>query len=356
MILLRGKIRASAGFVFAVAAGAFPISLAAQIPAERPPMVTEKTEEAINRALKYLATRQGSDGAYRDQGMMGTYPVAMTSLAGLATLASGSTSTEGPYARNVRRAVSFLLSSSQENGLICRAGDDEETRSMFGHGYAMLLLGETLGMEEDPERLERIRWVLRKAVELTGKSQSRLGGWIYTPDMEGDEGAVTITQVQGLRAARNAGIAVPRKVIDQAMKYLEKSALPSGGIAYRVGMTEPRPPITAAAVACWFNAGEYQNPLALKALRFCKREIGYGSSRQGVWGHFYYAHLYFSQVMYLAGTKEWKKYYPKMREQLLATQEEDGSWEGDGVGRVYGTSIALIILQLPYSNLPIMQR
>ncbi|MBK8269032.1 MAG: terpene cyclase/mutase family protein [Planctomycetes bacterium] len=323
---------------------------------KRPPMVTEKTEDAIAKALKYLATRQNADGSYRDQGMMGSYPVAMTSLAGMATLASGSTPTEGTYARNLRKAVTFILDSSQQNGLICRPGNDEETRSMFGHGYAMMFLAESMGTEEDPQRLARLRWVVQKAVDLTGKSQSRIGGWIYTPDMDGDEGAVTITQVQGLRAARNAGVAVPKKVIDVAMKYLEKSVQPDGGIAYRVGMAGSRPPITAAAVACWFNAGEYTNPMALKALRFCKREIGYGQSRQGVWGHFFYAHLYLSQVMYLAGDKEWTKYYPKMREHLLATQEEDGSWNGDSVGTVYGTSIALIILQLPYNNLPIMQR
>ncbi len=326
------------------------------LPRERPPLVTKNAEAAIEKGLKYLASRQSSDGSYRDQGAMGTYPITMTSLAGLATAASGSTPTEGAHAKQLRKALTFMLDSAQKNGLICRVGNDEESRSMFGHGYAMLFLAEVMGMEEDPDRLDRIRRVLQKGVELTSRSQSRLGGWLYTPDMDGDEGAVTITQVHGLRAARNAGVAVPKSTIDRAMKYLEKSALPNGGIAYRVGMTDSRPPITAAAVACWYNAGEYDNPLAVKALKFCKREIGIGQSRQGVWGHYFYAHLYMAQVMYLAGDKEWNKYFPKMREFLLATQEEDGSWNGDSVGTVYGTAIALIILQLPYNNLPIMQR
>ena len=34
----------------------------------------------------------------------------------------------------------------------------------------------------------------------------------------------------------------------------------------------------------------------------------------------------------------------------------DGSWNGDQVGGTYGTAVALLILQLPYKNLPIMQR
>ncbi|GMU33172.1 MAG: terpene cyclase/mutase family protein [Planctomycetia bacterium] len=326
-----------------------------QLPSKRPPMMSEKTDEAIENGLRFLASRQSADGSFREMGGMGSYPVAMTALAGLSLMASGNTSTQGPYSPQVRKATTFILRSAQRNGLICRAGE-EESRSMYGHGFSMLMLAEAMGMEEDPERMSQIRQTLQDGVKIIAQSQSPLGGWLYTPDMNGDEGSVTITQVQALRASRNAGIAVPKKVIDHAMKYLEKSVQPDGGIAYRVGMTGSRPPITAAAVACWFNAGEYDNPLALNALRFCKKNIGIGNSSEGTWGHWYYAHLYLSQVMYLSGEKDWADYYPKMRDRLLATQEPDGSWQGDSVGKVYGTAIALVILQLPLNNLPIMQR
>lgn len=340
------------------AAAAFLAStsrLPADLPAKRPPLVTANTEKAVERGLKYLLSRQRSDGSFRDRGNFGAYPVTMTALSGLAILGAGSTPTEGKHAPALRKTLTYTLGSAQRNGLVCRSGE-EEARSMYGHGFGMLFLAQVMGMEEDPERLARIRWVLRKGVELTEKSQSRLGGWLYTPDMNGDEGSVTVTQVQALRAARNAGIGVPKKVVRRAMSYLEKSAQPDGGIAYRVGMSGSRAPITAAAVACWFNAGEYDNPLAVRALRYCKKNIGFGRKRRGVWGHFFYAHLYMSQVMYLAGEKDWKNYYPKMRDYLLSTQNNDGSWDGDSVGRVYGTAIALIILQLPHNNLPIMQR
>jgi len=327
----------------------------AELPPARPAHITEETETAIKKALSFLASRQSSDGGFREEGSLGSYPTTMTALSGLAILASGSTPTQGEYAPQVRKALSFSLQSAQRNGLICRDGD-ESSRSMYGHGFTMLFLAQVMGTEEDRERQIRIRDVLRRAVDLTERAQSRLGGWLYTPDMGGDEGSVTVTQVQALRAARNAGIAVPKRVIDLSMSYLEKSAQPDGGIAYRVGMAGSRPPITAAAVACWFNAGEYDNPLARKALRFCKENIGIGQNMRGTWGHFFYAHLYLAQVMYLSGEKDWNAYFPKMRDYLLSTQNEDGSWDGDGVGRVYGTAIALVILQLPYNNLPIMQR
>jgi hypothetical protein len=219
----------------------------------------------------------------------------------------------------------------------------------------MLMLSEIMGMEEDAQRMEQIRFALQNGVKLTDRAQSRLGGWLYTPEMNGDEGSVTVTQVQALRAARNAGVAVPKKVIDNAMGYLEKSVQPDGGIAYRVGMAGSRAPITAAAVACWFNAGLYDDPMARNALRYCKRTIRVEQGT-GTWGHWYYSQLYLAQVMYLAGDEEWNAYFPKLRDRLLETQDADGAWMGDSVGRVYGTAIATIVLQLPYNRLPIMQR
>jgi hypothetical protein len=335
---------------------AIAASARAELPPRLPPMVTPEAQTAVDRGLEYLARTQSRDGAWRHGGSWGQYPVAMTALAGLALLNNGNTATEGKYAPNVNRAANFLIASARPDGLIAR--EEENGRSMHGHGYAMLFLGQLHGMEEDIDKQERIAAVLRRAVELTARSQSKLGGWIYTPDSSGDEGSVTITQLQGLRACRNAGITVPKEVIDKALRYLDASALADGGIAYRADRQgESRPPITAAAVACWYNAGLYDYPLAVKALEYCKRRVGNGEGRAaGVWGHYYYAHLYMAQIMWLSNKENWQWYYPTMRDWLVSQQASDGSWEGDGVGKVYGTAIATFILQIPNGYLPILQR
>ena len=322
-----------------------------------PALITPETQKAINRGLEYLARSQSREGAWRHQtGMGGQYPVAMTALAGLALLSSGSTATEGKYAPQISRAANFILNSRGKEGLISRR--EEEGRSMYGHGFSMLFLGQLYGMEDDPQKQERIHQMLQGAAALTARSQSRLGGWMYTPDMNSDEGSVTITQLQGLRSARNAGVAVQKEVIDKALGYLEKSARPDGGIAYRAsGGGQSRPPITAAAVACWYNAGQYEHPLAIKALEYVKQRIGRSPASGGhVWGHRYYAHLYMAQVMWLSGSENWEWYFPSMRAWLLREQAADGSWTGDGVGKTYGTAIALVILQVPYGYLPILQK
>jgi squalene cyclase len=329
---------------------------AQEIPPADPPEITAAARSAIERGTAYLLRTQNQDGSWRTHGATGNYPVAMTSLAGLALMAGGSTPSAGPHARHVSRALTFILKSSRRDGLIAQL--EEESHCMHGHGLAMLFLAECLGVEEDAQRLARIRVVLERAVELTARSQSAAGGWLYTPDSGGDEGSVTVTQVQGLRAARNAGVAVPKRVIDNAMRYIENSANEDGGIRYQVSDRGPsRPAITAAAVACYFNAGLYDHPHARRALQFAERTL---SPRQAeaarYFGHYYYAQLYMAQVMYLAGEEKWQSYFPLMRDLLVEKQETDGSWIGDHVGPTYGTSIALIILQLPYKNLPIMQR
>ncbi len=318
-----------------------------------PDGITPKTKTAIDRGLAYLSRRQDRRGSWSNQGRYGSYPVAMTSLAGLALLMDGNTTTQGRYAPQVDRAVRFLLRNTKPNGLI--SGPQHEGRPMYGQGFSMLFLSQLYGMTEDTSRAEQMHDVLARAVQLTAGAQNSAGGWYYTPDSGADEGSVTVTQVQALRSCRNVGVAVPKAVIDDAMTYLANSQNSNGGIRY--SMRQPRgnsrPAITAAAVCCWYNGGEYDNPRAKKALKYCKPLI---KPRGSQGGHDYYAHLYFAQALYISNDPFWDGYFAKRRDYLLTEQRTDGSWWGDGVGDVYGTALALIVLQLPYNQLPIMQR
>ena len=318
-----------------------------------PKGVTVELRESIDRGLAYLARTQDRRGSWSNRGRYGSYPIAMTSLAGLALLMDGNTTTQGRYAPQIDRSVRFLLRSVTSDGEISLS--HTEGRPMYGHGFAMLFLSQLHGMTEDVVRSAEIHSVLKKAIELTARAQSTLGGWYYTANSRTDEGSVTITQVQALRSCRNAGLAVPKKVIDQAMAYLDKSQNSDGGIRYSLRQRQgtSRPAISAAAVCCWFNAGEYESPRAKKALAYCKRKIKPAKTEGG---HDFYAHLYFAQAMFVSDDPDWDEYFKERRDWLLARQNPDGSWKGDGVGDIYGTALALVVLQLPFNQLPIMQR
>ncbi len=340
------------GIVFAVAAtwSASP-ALAQGDEKLYPPGVSAETEAAIKRGLDFLDRSQARDGSWRNSGGYGSYPSAMTALAGMALLGQGSTPTRGKYWQNLRRATEYLMDQAGEDGVI--TAGTEEGRSMYGHGFSTMFLAQVYGMEEDVRRQKRLHGILTRAVNLVARSQSGAGGWLYSPDSAGDEGSVTVTQIQALRACRNAGITVPIKTIERAVHYIKKSANPDGSIRYSVNSGGGgRAPITAAAVAVLYNAGRYDDPIAEKALEYSKRHVRVNNSS----GHHYYAHLYLSQALYQKGGKDWDEYYKKMSAWLLRSQQHDGSWAGDGVGTVYGTSLALTILQLPYALVPIYQR
>ena len=316
-----------------------------------PTGVSKEMHEAVQRGLDWLARNQStSDGSWRNSGGYGSYPAAMTGLTGMAFIASGSTPTRGKHYAEVRDSVDFLIKHADPStGVISVPA--EEGRGMYGHGFATLFLASVYGMEEDQKKQERLKRVLDKAVALISSAQSSAGGWIYTPDSNSDEGSVTVTQIQALRACRMAGIAVDKKTIDRAVDYIKKCQNGDGSIRYSLGSGgEGRPAITAAGVAVLYNAGMYDDqPFVDKAVQYCKKQIQVSVDSTG---HHFYTHLYWSQALYQRGGADWTAYLDKKAAWLLRQQKKDGSWDGDGVGTVYGTAIALTILLLPYSYAP----
>ncbi len=328
-----------------------------------PDGVTPQIALAIERGLGYLVHSQGHDGSW--MAVDNSYPVAMTALAGIALLSSGSTITTGPYARSIRQAADFLMHADNQDrdGLFTDGG---ERRPMFGHAFTMVFLGQILGQEESLERRGQVQAKLRRAVDLTIRAQSGAGGWYYEPDDNRNEGTLTVTQLQGLRACRDAGVHVPKAVVDKAVRFIEKSANPDGSVRYESdrGGSEWREGVTCASVVALWSAGKYEDPLLRRIVGFIDRNI------QGRWGsygrgshnrHTTYIQFYLGQAKFLMGGERWTKFYRAETQVLLPAQQQDGSWivpeEGShGVGEVYGTSVALIILQLPFNRLPIFQR
>ena len=312
-----------------------------------------KVEAAIEKGLKWVAKSQSSLGHWT----AGGYPTAMTALAGTALVASGSTTIQGPYAKNIRKSVDYLLGKLRQNGLI---GDPQsDNRYTYGHGFSMLFLSQVLGEEEDEERREELVAALEKACDFSGKAQTPSGGWGYVSAKDGnnfDEGSTTITQVQGLRACRNGGIVVPGEVIDRAKEYIYGCKNADGGISYSSrNRGSSRPAITAAALAALYNAGDYDSKHVPDMLEFCKKNLQNLGEGPNSFGHWHYTYLYYSQVMYRQGNKEWDPFRDKLYSHILKEQQNDGSWTGN-IGPIYVTACNLIMLQLDKAFLPIYQR
>jgi hypothetical protein len=370
------------------------------VTAARAEEVPQEYRETIRKGLEWMAKNQQKDGHWEAFG--GQYPVTMTGLGGMCLLMEGSTIREGKYKDNIRRAVEWLMARSMPNGMIGNPNiPGEAGRYMYGHGYAMLFLASVYGEEEDGERRKKLEDILVRAAKFSRDAQTKrdstrfkgkdgkmqkLGGWGYISAADGnnfDEGSVTITQVQALRAAKNAGIAVPVEAIQEAVNYLRESTNDQGfedkaqpaGVIYSLaggGGGEGRPALTAAAVSCGFSAGEYNSPIVKKWLMFCKTAVQpVGDVRFGQ--HDEYTHYYFAQALYILGDDgyakmcpedkgkdaermKWSEYKKNTFPKLKASQSSEGNWTGGHVGPVFITAIHLSILQLDNGVLPIYQR
>lgn len=306
----------------------------------------------VDSGLKWLASQQGRSGAWAHP----NYITAVSSLAGVALICSGSTTTQGPYAREIRGCVDFLISKSRKNGLI---GDPRrDNRYTYGHGFAMLFLSQVLGEEEDIDRRQELIEILENAVSFSVNAQTKAGGWGYVSAKEDDfdEGSTTITQVQGLRGCRNAGIVVPREAIEKAKQYIYDCQNKDGGISYNSTSARgaSRPAITAAALAALYNAGDYESKHVPKMWNYCRRRM-HTLENDELFGHWHYAYLYYTQVVYRQGEQQWKPYRDKINNRLVKEQRANGSWRESNVNDAYGTAINLIILQMDYGYLPIYQ-
>jgi squalene cyclase len=347
-------------------------------PPARGEEIPPEYRETVKKGLEWLARNQSKDGHW--EGVNGQYAVSMTALGGMALLCEGSTLREGKYRENIRKAADWLMERIQPNGLIGNPSRESEGgRYMYGHGFGLLFLSCVVGDEGNSARRAKLMGLLEKAAKYTRDAQTSKGGWGYTSSKDGgnfDEGSVTITQVQALRAARNAGVAVPSEAIKDARKYLKESTNDDGGVrdSLTVGGSQGRPALTAAAVACGFGFGEYQGELVKKWIRFCQLHLGTpGDGRR--MGHDEYTHYYWAQVVYVLGEDRykklfpeakadevisWKKYRKQVFDELKRSQSEDGSWSAESwtartVGPIYVTACYLTMLQLDKAALPIYQ-
>ena len=315
--------------------------------------VTPQAALAIRRALDFLAGIQNKDGSWDGQGNQ--HRAAMTGLSGLAFLSAGHVPGKGKHGKAVEKAVNFLLRLQDREGCYADSGG----RSMHGHGYALHFMAEAYGTTADPDLSRRLRKSVTEGVRLTARCQSPEGGWIYQPVAQGHEGSITVTQVQALWAARQAGINVPQKTIDKGIDYMRKSQQPDGGICYRLGMPGSRPALSAAGVMVFCGLGLRESREATKAIGYLRRMLSGGAGQFSVMGGFpHYTDLYVGQALYQAGDPEWSRHYPRFRDEILKCQAADGSISrgGDGYGPAFSTSCEVLVLAIPYQYLPTFQR
>jgi hypothetical protein len=312
-------------------------------------MMTPATDEAIQNGLAWLGRSQNADGSYGNGAYRGN--IAVTSLAGLAFMSSGSSPGRGPYGSQIDKALAYVMQNTSPSGFIAVLASSTHG-PMYSHGFGTLFLAEAYGMTHRGE----IREKLQKAVRLIIDSQNIEGGWRYQPIRRDADLSVTICQINALRAARNAGLFVPKETVDACLRYVKRSQNPDGGFRYMLqGGPTSEFPRSAAGVVALQSAGEYDSKEVKAGINYLRQySHGFRQGRRN--NHYFYGQYYAAQAMWIEGGEPWVQWYPSIRNELLSRQSALGYWPDGGVCNEYGTAMALIILQIPNDYLPIFQR
>lgn len=327
----------------------------AAAPAVPPPedsvLLTPELRAGVDRGIAFLAAHQNRDGSFGLGSRDRDAHVGVTAIAGLALLAGGHVpGGADPLGAAARRAIEAVVAATDaKTGLIVT----ERTRSqpMYSHAFGTLLLAEASGMTGDAD----LGPPLRRAIDLIVASQNAEGGWRYYPGSKDADLSVSVCQVMALRAARNAGVAVPIETIERASAYVVACFdARDRAFRYQAGRGHVSFHLTAAAVTALNGLGLASRPEIESAFPTIAASFPGGSKK--VAGHFLYGQYYALQAAYFRGDETFRPWYARVRDRLLAEQRPDGAFDEAAVGDLYGTAMALVILQLPYHFLPILTR
>lgn len=300
--------------------------------------VPPEVERIYEKGLKFLVAAQNADGSF--PGQYGTEP-GVVGMALMTMLAHGDDPNHGPYAKTIKNCIEYILKQRNEsNGYI--------GSSMYNHGFATLALAESYGAVAD----DRIAPALKKAVELilTSQDKNKFHGWRYSPEAQDADSTVSGACFVALIAARNAGVKVPDKNIEDAMKFYTDCQSPDGGIGYMPRSGGHGNATTAIGVAAYAYARKKDAPTFIKALKAMK-----GGDDGNGGGYPFYYDYYAAQGFFQGDFKAWQVWNDKQVKRLAEMQNDDGAWDA-GLGPATCTALALLSIALNYRYLPIYER
>ncbi|MEZ6062076.1 MAG: prenyltransferase/squalene oxidase repeat-containing protein [Planctomycetaceae bacterium] len=327
------------------------------------------SESAVGLALEWLASVQRQDGSWDfiDVGRSSNpgkvnNPIGGTAYALLPFLAAGQTHKEGKYRKQVLAGLTYLTNVGVNvaagydlRGVLNKGNEDAEpNEAYYVHGAATLALCEALSMTKDG----RLKPAAENAVRFLLNSQDpRGGGWRYLPQEPGSTSVTTI-QVMALMSAQKAGIRIPENALRGVMHYLDSVQVDGKGrYGYEVEKKQYKGSITAMALLCrmylgWQrDDGDMADGIALL-------------DKAGPYDNLY-TNYFATQTMRNWGGEEWVRWNTRLRDDLIAQQEQAGAEKGSWTprdradysvsgGRLLTTCLATLTLEVYYRYKPLL--
>ena len=351
------------------------------------PQAWDQVERSIERALAWLAREQNADGSF--EAPDSAQPAA-TSFAIMAYLSKGHLPGEGPYGQQIDKAIDYVLSLQQSNGLLASGGDSSRVSvesqfqigtvpisaktANYNHAIAGLMLTEVYGTT-DRTRAAKLKPAIVKALNFSRRIQTLpkaspqdKGGWRYLNTQTAGDSDLSVTswQLMFFRSARNAEFPVPKEFVDDAIGYVLRCwEDPQGIFYYKKSGNEQRwsRGMVGAGVLCLAMAGQHQTPISQRAGDWLlTRPFQRFGETVGGGDRFFYSAYYCSQAMAQLGGRYWKQFFPNLVNVLLQSQQSSGEWPPEPYGsdrtfgNTYTTAMAVLSLTPPLQLLPVYQR
>jgi hypothetical protein len=331
---------------------------------------TVHSEKAVEDGLAWIVRHQRADGSwslnFQEQCGANACPrqpaietdTAATGLALLPLLGAGYIhNVKCRHQDSVRRAIEWLVGHQQPNGDMFVGGPG--ISYMYSHAIASMALCEAYGLSHDSRLKEPARRALNFIIEA---QHTEGGGWRYSPGQAGDT-SVFGWQIFALRSGHLAGLPIPRSTLRGCSDYLNLAASDNKKILYSYQPGRPVTPVmTAEALVSRQLLGWPRNHPSL--VKGAGRVAAHLESDQERNIYYWY---YATQLLHNLKNKDWEKWNPHVREELIKTQVKDetcarGSWDpfqptpdhwGEIAGRLFQTSLSILTLEVYYRYLPL---
>jgi squalene-hopene cyclase-like protein/prenyltransferase/squalene oxidase-like repeat protein len=332
---------------------------------------------AVDKGAKWLASVQGTDGGWGQDGGETSYvrtserlesngnDVANTAVAALALLEAGK-----QYQPNVDRAIEFILrkvEASPADGLAITDAQGTQIQRKLGPYIdtflTSLLLAKVDGTLSNKRQNVRVRQALKKCVAKIERNQKGDGSW----NVAGGWAPVLGTSMasRSLFEAQKKGVKVDEKVMARAETYtvdaVKEQPTRVGIVSGVLGgvISAPAAPAEAAGIPLYQSAQALEqlsrtekdrekNAPEIASLSAQLADASFVNGFGSMGGEEFFSYLNISDGLKRAGGGEWNKWHSQITQKILNLQNSDGTWAGHHciTGRVAVTSAAILNLSI----------
>lgn len=321
------------------------------------------SETAVENGIRWIINHQRDDGSWhfhhhgekcdgscRNEGSRES-TTAATGLALMSMLGAGYTQRSGPYKKEVRAGLDYLLGKLKVGP---HGGSLVQGQSgMYSHAIATVALCEAYIMTRDTSLIDSIDEA-RRFIE---SAQHKKGGWRYVPGTAGDM-TVTGWQIMALKSCEMAGFKSDEATWKRAESFINSLGSSDGQYGYQ--HPDARTSTTTAV-------GMLSKMYLGDALEDDRLELGaqFLANQKPSKTDLYF-NYYATLVLHHRQDAAWEEWNVELRDYLVNTQDksnthQSGSWyfadkHAKVGGRLFTTAMAVMTLEVYYRYMPLYDR